>query len=122
MGNRIEVPLSNRTFDDVTAWRAIRNAERNGIQRFQESHSQTNSDYQTPRIPVTIFQPEKSQATHPTTNRITDLNGQLSTLRQQKKAGEISPKEYRARQQKFAQKLHEEMEKRGHRPLRKKSK
>lgn len=112
MGNRIEVSLSNRTFDDVTAWRAIRKADRNGVQRgFQESHLQTNSA-------VTVFQTEKPKAAQPTTNRITDLNGQLSTLRQQKKAGKISPKEYRTQQRELASILHETERRRGHKPIR----
>lgn len=119
MGNRTEVSLSNQTFGDVTAWRAIRKADGNGNQiGFQESHLQTNSDYQKPHIPVTIFQTEKPKAAQPPTNRITELNGQLSTLWQQKITGEISPKEYKTRQQELARKLHEAERQRGHKPVR----
>lgn len=108
MGNRIEVSLSNRTFRDVTAWRAIRNAERNCKQGFQTSPS--------------VFQPEKLQVTQLTTNKIAELNGQLSTLWQRKKTGEISPKEYRVRQQELAGKLYEAESQRGHKPIRTKAK
>lgn len=99
MRNSAEVSLSNRSFPDITAWRAVRNAGKSGM-------------------PVTIFQLESSQATQPPTNRITELNGQLSVLWQQKKTGEISPKEYRTRQQELASILHEAERQRGHKPIR----
>ena len=94
MRNKAEVSLSNPSlFPDVTAWRALRNVERG-----MKAHSP-------------VEQPKPI-------NRIAELNGQLSTLWQQKKTGEISPKEYRTRQQELASILHEAERQRGHRSIR----
>ena len=86
MGNRIEISLSNRTFEDVTAWRGIRNAEK-------------RVELRSPNI-------------------VADLNGQLSTLWELKTTGEITPKEYRAKQQELTSKLHGTERQRGHKPIR----
>jgi len=106
MGNRIETSLSNCTFGDVTAWRAIRNADKNSTQK--ESFLD-----QTPISKSEGMQTIQSQA-----NKITELNGQLSVLWRQKQTGEISPKEYRTLQQELASKLHDAERQRGHKPIR----
>ena len=123
MVNRAEVSLSNPSlFSDVTAWRAIRNVDRKRTQCPQVycSDKKLNYQNQTPPIPVTIYQPEKPQAMQPTTNIISELNGQLSVLWQQKKEGKISSSYYRIRQKELAEELHTEMERKGYKSIRKK--
>jgi hypothetical protein len=100
MRNRIEVPLSNYTFGDATAWRAIRNAER------AASHKSLFGE--NPEVKIGNLQNE----------RITGLNQQLGELRKQKNQGLITPSEYRMVQKELATQLHEQMRKAGHKPIR----
>ena len=91
--------LSNQTFKDITAWRAIRSAER-------------RPDRQT--YPVTVYQ-KPEQPKQPT--RIAQLNEELTRLHMIKREGYIRTPEqnaqYRLLLKQRRAELHEEMERLG---------
>lgn len=121
MRNRAEAPLSNQTFQDVTAWRAIINIGGAEIKQpnLEQLHSITVFSSE---VAQKIEQPHVVKSKDPQTVRITELNQQLALLWTKKHEGQISNREYRTQQQEFVKQLHEEMEKRGHRLIRTKKK
>ena len=118
MRSRIE-SLSNQTFRDVTAWRAVRNADRKGTER-KTGHADVLSNRLNSQTDfITIYQrlqEPKTKLVQP--NRIAQLNEQLTNLHKLKKEGHVVTKEqkaqYRMLRTQYKAELHEEMEKRGH--------
>lgn len=124
MRNRVEVPLSNQTFSDITAWRAIRNAEKQ-TKRSSPRLFATESEFRA--NPTTLFtmdtieehslsQTRKNR--YPQTARITELNQTLENLWKQRKSKQITRHEYSNRHGLLVSELNNEMQKVGHRPVR----
>ena len=90
--------LGNQTFSDITAWRGVRNAERNNIVEFH--------------TPVEQFKP---------VNRIAELNQELRMFNAFSNNPNLNPQERsqcKLLQQQRRSELFEEMVKSGHKPIR----
>lgn len=88
MRNRVESRLNNQTFSDITAWRAIRNADRTNRQKVDvlpaEFDHQENSItiYQQPERPnIKTQQPSRKSQLHQELTRLNILkdNGCFTT-------------------------------------------
>lgn len=108
MGNRIEAPLSNQTFQDVTAWRAIRNADRSTSSLQTEFHPQSSTLCQNqPDIHSGREKKKLKRA------KITELQQALAEAKIQAKEGKITWNQLDIIRQELVPKLHV-VEKRGH--------